>query len=410
MGSGFIGGAQPLKQGKWGTLGFGWVNLNLTDWYQEHTFIASYGKEIFKEGLFVGGSMKLLKREFGSDIYTQIDPLFQKNGSNTSNFSHDLGFLYRPNSKYSVGLSLRDFTQPNVGLGSEDKVPMEIRSGFGYHQRTLTFDGEFSRRDKDMNVSMGLEKWIYKVLAVRAGFTAGSRNRRELTSGLGYNGNYFALDYAFVFPLGGIANTAGSHRFSLTVKFGQIPERARWEYESEDSEVERILEEKTAQIHSMEKELENLKDTSRSGKLESTWVRQQIQKLEEKLKVQETKDLEEMKGRLFESKLETQKMKKQIEELENRIQRITRPEKPQAIVPPTAPQIIPQSVEPVEVEQAAPAAPKSYVVQDGETLQSIAVKLYNDENKWLEIFELNADRLERGGTTRPGQVLLLPQK
>ena len=57
-----------------------------------------------------------------------------------------------------------------------------------------------------------------------------------------------------------------------------------------------------------------------------------------------------------------------------------------------------------------PQIPAGYVVQEGDTLQSIAKKLYRNADRWVEIYEMNSDRIERGGTIRTGQFLVLPQK
>lgn len=398
IGSGFVGAAQPLKQGRWGVTGLGWTSLSLEGAYREDAVSLGYGREFLVDGFFVGGSAKILKRSFGTDPYTQVDPVFIKYGQNTTHPSFDLGLLYRPSAAYSFGLAFKDLNQPNVGLAGTDKVPLEIRGGFGYHQRQFVFDGEIARKDKDVAVSLGVEKWLLKSVGLRAGLTAGSRSKRDLATGIGYKAGAFALDYAFVFPLAGIESTAGSHRFSLTVRFGKAaPEKAAWEFEEDDQILERLLEEKSAQITAMEKELELLKDQDRSGKLESRWVREQIQRLESKLKNQETQDLENMKSRLFESKVETDRLKKKLVEMEDQIRRITAPKR--TPVPAQA-----------QESPAAPAVPRSYQVKDGDTLQSIAQKFYGDAGRWVDIYELNADRIERGGTVRQGQTLLLPEK
>jgi len=406
IGSGYVGVAQPLMFGKLGTLGIGWVSLNLEGAYREDLVSFSYGKEMFVNGLFLGGSGKVLKRNFVGDIYTQIDPLFIQNGYNTTNYSADLGLLYRPSAIYSYGLMLRDINQPDVGLGSQDKVPMEILGGFAYHQPTLIFDGELSHKDQDTLVSMGLEKFVFKYAGFRSGFTAGSRNRREVTAGLGYKGDNISVDYSFIFPLGGIASTAGTHRFGFTIRFGKKIEKARWEFEEEEQLVERLLEEKSAQISSMEKELDSLKDENRSDRLESTWARNRILKLEDKLRDEETKDLEDMKSKLFESKIETDRMKQKIKDMEDKIQRLTAPHAVpvQKLTPPV-------ETPPVQVQTPEkPQIPLNYVVQEGDTLQSIAKKFYGNPDRWVEIYEMNSERIERGGTIRSGQFLVMPQK
>ena len=256
-----------------------------------------------------------------------------------------------------------------------------------------SFDAEISKKEEDINAAIGLERWVYRIIGLRAGVAAGSRERREITAGMGYKGEHFSLDYAFIFPLSGVTSTVGSHRFGVTIRFGAAPERARWEFESEGEVFERLIEEKAAQIKSMEKEMRVLNDQNRRGRLEDKWVRDQIQKLQLQLRNQETQELAELKKRLFESKVESQRMRRQMEGLEKRLRRISVP-KPAA----------PVKAKPVEVK---PVVPKTYTVQEGETLQSIAEEIYGVTSKWVEIYEMNSDRIERGGSVRTGQILIL---
>lgn len=447
IGHGFVGAAQPLAKGRYGTLGAGWLSFSLSGAYREDTLSLSYGKESFIDGLMLGGSAKILKRTFGSDPYTQADPLFQRYGQDTSNYAFDFGVLYRPSASYSFALSAKDINQPDIALAGGEKLPLEIRTGFGYHQRHFAFDAEVSKKDKDVNVSMGLEKTLASVIALRAGVTVGSRNKREIGTGMGYRGRHFGLDYAFVFPLAGVESTAGSHRFSLTVRFGKAPERARWEFEKEESsEANELLEQKSAQINALEKELDELKELNESGRVESNWTRQRIEQLEKKVRGQENKDVEAMKSRMVESKLEAQKLKRQMELLEERLRKLSEEQKRRPSAPRAAEQVKPAAEKGIPadrgaaeagstgpqtpgtgaatseklpaalVPESAPAsgsmgsAPRTYTVQDGDTLQSISYKLFNDPARWVEIYELNADRIERGGTVRTGQTLLLPSK
>ena len=134
-----MGAALPLRQGTWGTVGFGWLTFNLEDAYREDSMHFAYGREVLFDGLFLGGTAKILKRSFGSDEYTRNDPLFTKNGDSTSNMAFDFGVMYRPSASYSFAVAVRDFNEPNVALNPSaiDKVPREIRGGFAYHQRRM---------------------------------------------------------------------------------------------------------------------------------------------------------------------------------------------------------------------------------------------------------------------------------
>ena len=396
LGNWFVGMVQPLKLGSYGSLGISWFSLNLVNAYREDTLNFSYGKEYLISGLFWGGSCKVLKRSFDRDIYTQVDSIFTKEGYDTTNFSLDFGMIYRPAPSYSFALAFKDMTQPNVGLSASDTVSLEIRGGFAYRQPTLILDAELSRKDKDTYVVLGLEKRLMRAFALRAGIGGGNRNRREISAGLGYNLKNFNIDYAFIARLGGIESTAGNHRFSFTVCFGKEPsERAAWEFEEDSQVIEQLLREKNERISEMERELEELQDENRSGKIESNWVRERIIKLEDRIHKQEASEIQQMKDKISESKVENEGVKQQMLDLERRIKHLFKNTQ--------------KAVQSSEKIKKLPEVPRAYQVQEGETLQSIAEKFYGDSSKWMEIYKLNSDRIERGGTLTAGQVLLMPQ-
>src|SRR5690606_34560948 len=56
-------------------------------------------------------------------------------------------------------------------------------------------------------------------------------------------------------------------------------------------------------------------------------------------------------------------------------------------------------LEPARLVRPEPPKPRTYVVQRGDTLSSIAEKLLGDANRWPEIFELNRGRTQTTGWT-----------
>lgn len=93
--------------------------------------------------------------------------------------------------------------------------------------------------------------------------------------------------------------------------------------------------------------------------------------------------------------------------------------------PETTPQVTPQEIQkpdtvqkPVEKIQKEEAAarkepkltvPETYVVEQGETLVSIAEKFYGDSQKWFHIFALNESYIDSWNKIYPGQELKLPK-
>jgi len=58
---------------------------------------------------------------------------------------------------------------------------------------------------------------------------------------------------------------------------------------------------------------------------------------------------------------------------------------------------------------SAAAAMKTYTVQAGDTLGSIAKRLLGNANDYMEIFNANRDQLTNPDMIKPGQVLKIPQ-
>ena len=57
---------------------------------------------------------------------------------------------------------------------------------------------------------------------------------------------------------------------------------------------------------------------------------------------------------------------------------------------------------------AAVSAPRTYTVQQGDTLSKISKQHYGDANKYMKIFEANKDKLKDPDKIQVGQVLTIP--
>lgn len=83
--------------------------------------------------------------------------------------------------------------------------------------------------------------------------------------------------------------------------------------------------------------------------------------------------------------------------------------------PRPAPPAADPSVRRAEGLQAPPPAPsvrqvETYLVQSGDTLSSIAHKVYKDRNQWQKIYDANRDVLPHQGALKPGQTLKIPRE
>jgi tetratricopeptide (TPR) repeat protein len=270
LGQSFVGYAQSLK--RMGTLGVGWLNFALTRYYREDTFMLAYGKEISHSqggsSLAAGVNLKVLYKGFEKTLYTENatnldtgqpkggrDPVFE-NGYSHTGFSTNLGLLYDLGRHHSFGLTLNDVNQPNMGLADKDRVILATKLGYAYRSSNFNMVSDLTFKRRDITISAGTEKWFMgKTLAVRGGLGIGTREYASLSLGASYRySQLFQFDYSFVYPLRGISSFYGSHRVSLTLRFGvKVPEEVEIE----------------AELKKTKSELESAKEAAQKAKLET---------------------------------------------------------------------------------------------------------------------------------------------
>ncbi|MCG2726312.1 MAG: PorV/PorQ family protein [Elusimicrobia bacterium] len=405
IGQGHFGFAYPVKKYIPGTLGFSWEELNLTEAYSETSFTLSYGTEVYKN-IFAGLNLKMLRKSYSSDIYTEADPLFN-NGYSKSAIALDLGGLYRVNSQYTLGLAVRNINQPDMGIANKDMVPMQIRGGVAYWKNNGVIDLDMSYSDSDYDISMGIEHWLSNKFTLRFGLLAGNDSRRNFSLGLGSKFSSFQFDYAFSLPIGGIAQTVGSHRFSFSMRFGAHYDinTALAAKNIEDLRVQlsgslRAMDEARAQAASQEKQIKELskKVEDQNDKIDSL----AIEGVERSAKFKGVDissgalntievQMMDIARELEKSKREVQIFKNKISGLEKRLAGKKDIEKKSAAF-----------------ETQTIGGKKVYVVESGDTLRSVAEKVYGDSSKWIEIYKANSNNVGRSGRIEKGQILTVP--
>ncbi|MFQ5866752.1 MAG: tetratricopeptide repeat protein [bacterium] len=304
LGQSFVGYAQSLKH--MGTLGVGWLNFALTRYYSEDTFMLAYGKRISNSkagSLSAGLSFKVLHKGFKKTLYTENavnldtgdpkggrDPVFE-NGYSRTGFSTDLGLLYDLGRHHSFALTLNDINQPDMGLADRDRLALGTKLGYAWRGRTFNMTSDLSSKRRDITFSAGAEKWFMgKTFAVRGGLGIGTREYASLSLGASYRySRLFQFDYSFVYPLRGISSLYGSHRFSLTLRFGvKVPEEVQVE----------------AELRKTKSELESAKAAAEKARLDAEEIMKAKETSERKIKeAQEKQQQTEEKLRLIEAKL-----------------------------------------------------------------------------------------------------------
>lgn len=379
IGQGYFGVAAPVKRYAPGFMGFSWDETRLSEAYSETVFTVAYATSVYRN-LYGGVNLKYLRKGYTSDVYTEADPLFAGKGYSKSGFAADIGALYRLNSSYTFGLVVKNINQPDMGLGSRDIVPMQVKAGAAYWLRNGLVDLDLSFRDRGCDAAIGAERVIQQKFIFRAGFLAGSDSRRNISLGFGSRFGGLNFDYAFTLPVGGIASTTGSHRLAFGFKFGGdngMPE-------AEDIRtVRERLAGQERQIRALEEKIK-----ARDGDVKIP-AAASVTPVTTAPAAAPDAGIEKLKAELEESRKEADNFKNRLISLEEKSRK-------------------PAPARPGLKDQEAGKRVEVYVVQAGDTLESIARKVYGDASKWPLIYKANAASVGRGGEVRPGAALVIP--
>ena len=294
-----LGYGQPLGQfGDWGTLGVGFWRLRLDSLFSEQNLNLSYGHSLMNIGsgeIYGGATAKWLSRSFGTTAETlnainlsggasgAPDPVFAK-GHSKNAASFDLGLYYKYKI-YSLGLSALNINQPNMALSASDKdvVPMSVKMGVSASMLRMRFALDVTQKESiegqmDHIVAIGLERWWLSArddaFFLRAGFSAGSRQVRNASFGLGYQLHRAVFNYSFQMPLSGIQSTSGSHALSFGLRFGRL---------QVEDDIERLLEqEKTAKLKAQQA-LEELEEARKGDLAKMSRIEQKLSATQKRL-------------------------------------------------------------------------------------------------------------------------------
>lgn len=404
IGQGYFGFASPIKRYLQGVGGFAWNDTRLTDAYAETSYSVSYATAVYK-GIGAGITLKYMRRSYVSDAYTALDPVFS-GGYSKGALGADLGFFYRPRTNYAFGLAFKNINKPDMGLASSDPLPVEVHAGASYLMRTSLLDLDAAFAGPDYTISAGAEYAFQKRYALRMGLSAGNYSRRSLNVGFGGHFGLASFDYAFSLPIGGIAGTIGSHRLAFSFRFGAEADAQRAEDLAAAAELSRAQEKAALQEEKIRVLQERLDAVVRQQSMapapqpapapviqpaaQPAPAVQPAPAAQPAPQAQPEPAVQSEISRQIESlKLELEKSRLEMEAIKARAAR-------RAVA---APQPRPQP---------APARRTSYVVKEGDTLESIAVSVYGSAERWPEIYRANAGSLGRGGEVKPGQVLVLP--
>lgn len=388
IGQGYFGFAMPVKKYLPGAAAFSWSDLRLSEAYSESAYSVSYATHVYR-GVNAGVSLKYLRRGYVSDAYTAVDPVFA-DGYSKGAFGADLGLFWRPEPRYAVGMTVKNINKPDLGLASSDPLPMEVRAGVSYAVKSSLLDFDAAFAGSDYTLSAGAEYMFQRRYALRMGLSAGNDSRRSVNLGLGGRFGLAEFNYAFSLPIGGIAGTIGSHLLAFSFRFGAEPasvtdQASAAAAAAAAAELKRA-EEKIALQGEKIRALQDRLDAVVRQSAEQARPAAQAAVVPAQIPAPPASEV---------SRVEIDSLKQELEKARAEMEALKRAKAAQPALKP-----VPAPAEKV--------ARRTYVVKDGDTLQSIASAVYGDPDRWPEIYRANAGSLGRGGEVKAGQVLVLP--
>jgi LysM repeat protein len=406
IGRGYFGFAAPVKRWLPGAAAFSWDETRLTEAYAETSFSVSYATRAWR-GLATGMTLKYLRKGYEADSYTAADPLFS-GGYSKAALGVDLGAHYRLSPKYTFGLLLRNVNRPDLGIGEKDALPAQGRLGAAYWLRNgvVSADAGFG---EDFELALGAEYVLHHKYPIRLGLNVNDDARRNVSFGLGARMASFGLDYSFTLPIGGVQDISGSHLLAFSMRFGQ-PDAGFYAAQADPAAAAQLQDalkalkaaeqrerDREREIMDLERRLIEQRRSAEQAPAPAPEAPKVISPSQE-LPAESIRALEEtlnaLKFELEKARRESEAFKERVTGLEERLKTAPKPAAPAA--------------RPAAPAAPAPATRRAYEAQKGDTLQSIAEKVYGDASRWPEIYRANAASLGRGGEVKPGQVLVIP--
>ena len=211
-----------------GALGFLWKRLNAGGLYLENYLLVGLSKSYDfgtkeKRRISLGGAVKLLNWDTAPTI--GADGAVVEDLPGRSRLAFDVGMIFRPSPNIPIALSLQNLNTPDIATVksiSTENLPLQVMLGMGIVAKNFTWGMDLVFRDSEVDVKVGIESQFYdESLILRGGFRLENLAwGTNLTLGGGYRAfRNLRIDYGFLFPIGGIRDTAGSHRFSVVYDF-----------------------------------------------------------------------------------------------------------------------------------------------------------------------------------------------
>jgi hypothetical protein len=289
---------------------------------------------------------------------------FDTGGSSKLGFGVDAGAQLDGPAGLRFGAALTELMVANISV--LDTPSFAVGADRLWNDWLLTAV-DYRTRPGRSTINPGLEfKLLSGLLKLRTGVGLDWAGVDQFAFGLGVDYSPLLLDFAFTVPPEGLNRDSGSYQVALMYRFGAAPFYGRF------------IGDASAAAAKLKTEIQDL--TNQRMLLEQDIARDQASKT-----VLQT-DLSSLQSRVDETRVEAKELDSQVTERKNA-------PPPPAPLPPVA--------------SSKTSWPRKYVVEEGDTLRSIAGKYYGDPAGWEAIYKANSDKMERG-MPKVGAEIVIP--
>ena len=216
-----------------GTLGAVWKRLAAGNLYSENILALSFGRfsslyltksdKERRKNFSYGATLKFMSWDSAPTVGS--DGRIIEDLPGWRGFSFDVGLVFWPSENTPVALVLQNVTRPDVASDFSmvrETLPIAARMGVAAIAENVTWAMDMILKEGQLDLRTGLEKRAYGTLFLRTGLSLENLAwGMNFTIGAGYKpSDSVRIDYAFVYPVNTILNTAGSHRVSVVYNFG----------------------------------------------------------------------------------------------------------------------------------------------------------------------------------------------
>ena len=218
---GYISYVHPLKNKL--SIGISSVLFG-SDLYSESVIgLTLAGKIPYLKNWHMGTNLKLMKKQYGNNLYTALDPTFTR-GYTAQGTGIDIGIMYRKD-RLGFGYMAKNLNRPNIHIYKRDFVPQEYKTGINYtlFGTKLALDYlSMKNSNKDKRYLFGIERWQGKA-AIRTGYATGNNGYAGYAIGLSYicrfGNSQLQIDYSYNQRLDEAKALGANHNFSTTFRF-----------------------------------------------------------------------------------------------------------------------------------------------------------------------------------------------